>query len=91
MLVQRLRRWPTLNQHCFHVSCAGIRTRADKRGGDYVINGHKLWISNVDKSDWICLLANTEAGYGHSNKSLIIVPTTTPGNEQSRYVHMVLI
>jgi citronellyl-CoA dehydrogenase len=53
---------------------AAIKTRAVRDGGDYVINGSKMWITNGTQADWMCMLANTGEGSGHSNKSLIIVP-----------------
>ncbi len=58
---------------------AGIKTTAVKDGGDYVINGGKMWITNGTQADWICLLANTSDGPSHKNKSLICVPMKTPG------------
>ncbi len=58
---------------------AAIKTTARKRGDDYVINGTKMWITNSTQADYICLLANTSDGQKHHNKSLIIVPTDTPG------------
>jgi citronellyl-CoA dehydrogenase len=58
---------------------AATRTRADKSGGDYVINGSKMWITNALQADWMCLLANTSDGHPHANKSLIVVPMRTPG------------
>ncbi|TDG15754.1 acyl-CoA dehydrogenase [Seongchinamella unica] len=58
---------------------AAIKTTARKRGGDYVINGTKMWITNSTQADYICLLANTSDDQKHQNKSLIIVPTSTPG------------
>jgi acyl-CoA dehydrogenase len=36
-----------------------IRTRAERRGGDYVINGQKIYISRVEQSDLMLLLART--------------------------------
>jgi citronellyl-CoA dehydrogenase len=74
-----------------HVACIGvsepgagsdvasIKTTARKVGGDYVINGAKMWITNSLQADWMCLLANTSDGAAHKNKSLIIVPMKTPG------------
>ena len=56
-----------------------IRTVAKKQGGDYIINGSKMWITNGLQADWICLLANTGDGPAHQNKSLIVVPLNTPG------------
>ena len=58
---------------------AAVRTTARKDGGDYVINGSKMWITNSLQADWMCLLANTGDGPAHRNKSLIIVPMDTPG------------
>jgi len=36
-----------------------IKTRAEKRGDKYVINGQKVWISRVQHSDLMILLART--------------------------------
>jgi citronellyl-CoA dehydrogenase len=58
---------------------AAVKTTARKEGGDYVINGSKMWITNGLKADWCCLLANTGEGPVHKNKSLIIVPMDSPG------------
>ena len=48
---------------------AAIKTQARKDGGDYVINGSKMWITNGMQADWCCLLANTCEGSPHKNKS----------------------
>ncbi len=58
---------------------AAIATTARKEGGDYLINGSKMWITNSLQADWMCLLANTSDDPSHRNKSLIIVPMDTPG------------
>ncbi|MCX7959990.1 MAG: acyl-CoA dehydrogenase family protein [Burkholderiales bacterium] len=58
---------------------ASIRTVARKDGGDYVINGGKMWITNSVQADWMCLLANTSDGPPHRNKSLICLPMKTKG------------
>lgn len=58
---------------------AALKTRARIEGGDYVINGSKMWITNGLKADWCCLLANTGDGPAHKNKSLIVVPLDAPG------------
>ncbi len=62
---------------------AAIKTTAVKDGDDYIINGTKMWITNSVQSDFLCLLANTSDGKPHSNKSMIIVPTNTPGVTRS--------
>ena len=58
---------------------AAVKTTARSEGGDYVINGTKMWITNGLKADWCCLLANTSDGPPHKNKSLIVVPMDAPG------------
>jgi citronellyl-CoA dehydrogenase len=63
---------------------ASIKTTARKDGGDYVINGSKMWITNSLQADWMCLLANTSEGAAHKNKSLIILPMKTKGISKSK-------
>jgi citronellyl-CoA dehydrogenase len=58
---------------------AAVKTTARTEGGDYVINGTKMWITNGLQADWCCLLANTSDGPPHKNKSLIVVPMDAPG------------
>jgi citronellyl-CoA dehydrogenase len=58
---------------------AALKTSARHDGGDYVINGSKMWITNGLQADWCCLLANTSDGPAHKNKSLIVVPMDAPG------------
>ncbi|MSP90010.1 MAG: acyl-CoA dehydrogenase [Alphaproteobacteria bacterium] len=58
---------------------AAIRTTARHDGGDYVINGGKMWITNGAQADWMCLLANTGDGPRHRNKSLICLPMKAKG------------
>ncbi len=58
---------------------AAIGTRARRQGGDYVINGTKMWITNGTQADWMCMLANTSDGPPHRNKSLLCVPLKEAG------------
>ena len=58
---------------------AAVKTTARKQGGDYVINGSKMWITNGMMADWCCLLANTSEGAVLKNKSLIMVPMNAKG------------
>jgi citronellyl-CoA dehydrogenase len=63
---------------------ASIKTTARKDGGDYIINGGKMWTTNGTQADWMCLLANTSEGAPHKNKSLICLPMKTTGVEIAR-------
>ena len=67
---------------------ASIRTTARRDGDDYVINGHKMWITNGTQADWICLLANTSDGPAHRNKSLIVVPLKTEGAKRPKGIEI---
>src|SRR5256885_15892529 len=64
---------------------ASIKTNAHADGGDYVINGGKMWITNGVQADWICLLANTRGGPGHKKKKLICLPMKTKGVTIARF------
>lgn len=64
---------------------ANLKTFARRDGGDYVISGSKMWITNGYQADWTCLLCNTSQNNGpHKNKSLIVVPLNAPGVERSK-------
>jgi len=58
---------------------ASIKSHARKDGGDYVISGQKMWITNSLQSDWMCMLVNTGDGPQHKNKSLVMVPMRDKG------------
>ena len=58
---------------------ASVKTNAIKDGGDYLINGSKMWITNGTQADWMCLLANTGGDDVHRNKSLICLPLRENG------------
>ncbi|MDB5953478.1 acyl-CoA dehydrogenase family protein [Ramlibacter sp.] len=73
---------------------AAIRSRARKDGGDYLITGQKMWITNSLQADWMCMLVNTGEGPVHRNKSLVIVPLRErgklrPGIEVARKIRKI--
>ena len=68
---------------------SAVKTTARKDGGDYIINGAKMWITNSLQADWMCLLANTSEGAAHKNKSLIIVPMATPGVVKAKKIRKI--
>ena len=65
---------------------ASIKTTARTEGGDYVINGGKMWTTNGTQADFCCVLANTSEGPAHRNKSLIVVPMKTQGVTVSKKI-----
>ncbi len=63
---------------------AGIKTRARKDGGDYLISGSKMWITNGTQADWMCALVNTSEDHPHRNKSLVVIPMDAKGVTRDR-------
>ncbi|KAL1130595.1 hypothetical protein AAG570_011841 [Ranatra chinensis] len=37
----------------------GVKTRAEKKGDEYIVNGQKMWITNGGVANWYFLLART--------------------------------
>ncbi len=60
---------------------AGLQTRAVEDGGDYVINGQKVWTSYADQADWIFCLVRTDTAVKHDGISFILFDMETPGVE----------
>ncbi len=54
----------------------GIRTRADRDGDEYVINGSKMWITNSLKGNILAVLVKTDpkAEPAYKGMSLVMVP-----------------
>ncbi|MDI6769320.1 MAG: acyl-CoA dehydrogenase family protein [Anaerolineales bacterium] len=57
----------------------GVRTKAEKAGGEWIINGSKAWITNASVADYIITLVRTDPRGGSHSLSMIIVPADTPG------------
>ncbi len=62
---------------------AGMDTRAEKEGDEYVLNGEKYWIGNGVEADWVTVYARTgdDETNRYGNHSMFIVPTDTEGYE----------
>jgi 3-oxocholest-4-en-26-oyl-CoA dehydrogenase alpha subunit len=59
---------------------ASLKTRADRDGDEYVINGQKIFTSLATDADYIWLAVRTDQNAKkHKGISMIIVPTSTPG------------
>lgn len=61
-----------------------IRTRAERDGDDYVINGQKVYISNGQLCDLIVLACKTDPAAGARGVSFIIVESDRTGFERGR-------
>ncbi|MDX6351851.1 MAG: hypothetical protein QOF84_6641 [Streptomyces sp.] len=58
---------------------ANLTTRAVRDGGDYVISGTKMFITNGTWADVVLLFARTNDTPGHKGVSAFLVPTDSPG------------
>jgi alkylation response protein AidB-like acyl-CoA dehydrogenase len=58
---------------------AGIETRAEKDGDEWVLDGNKMWISNGTVADVVVVFAKTDPGAGHRGISAFLVPTDRDG------------
>jgi alkylation response protein AidB-like acyl-CoA dehydrogenase len=63
---------------------SAICTRARKDGGDWVLNGAKMYITNGGIADFSVLAAKTDEGPGHRSTSLFLVDTHQPGYQPSK-------
>ena len=63
---------------------AALQTTAKKDGGDYILNGSKMYITNGTQADYFTLLARTGDEPGYHAFSLFIVPSDLPGVQVSR-------
>src|SRR5262249_31462216 len=59
---------------------ASLQKRAASDGGDFIINGQKIWTSYGNYADWIFLLVRTEpSGKKHDGISFILFDMTSNG------------
>jgi alkylation response protein AidB-like acyl-CoA dehydrogenase len=57
----------------------GVRTRGERKGDEWLINGAKMWVTNASIADFIVALVRTDPSGGSRSLSLIVVPTDTDG------------
>lgn len=61
---------------------AGIRTKAEKQGDDWIVNGQKVWTSGAHYSDWGILVARTDpTAPKHKGITYFYVNMKSPGIE----------
>lgn len=63
---------------------AGLSTRVEKHGDEYVINGQKRWITNGGVADWYTVLATFDKGKRHKGIACFVVDADTPGVKPGR-------
>lgn len=69
---------------------AGMLTRADRDGDDWVINGRKIWITRAEEADFTILMAVTNKEKGaRGGMSAFLVDKGTPGFNVLRKIPMI--
>ncbi|HEX5567590.1 MAG TPA: acyl-CoA dehydrogenase family protein [Streptomyces sp.] len=58
---------------------AALTTRARRDGGDWIVDGTKMFITNGTWADVVLLFARTGAEPGHRGITAFLVPADTPG------------
>jgi alkylation response protein AidB-like acyl-CoA dehydrogenase len=60
-------------------AAGSMRTRAEKRGDKYILNGQKIWITNGSVADAVCVFAVTDPQKGANGIGAFIVEKSFPG------------
>ena len=58
---------------------AGLRTKVEKKGDGYVLNGQKRWITNGGVSDWCTTFATFDPKLKHKGITAFVVDMNSPG------------
>lgn len=58
---------------------ASLKSHAVRDGDEYVLDGHKWFISNAGIADWYVTFASTEPERGSRGITAFVVPADTPG------------
>jgi butyryl-CoA dehydrogenase/short/branched chain acyl-CoA dehydrogenase len=56
-----------------------LQTRAQKHGGDYVLTGRKLWISNAREAGLFIVFATVDASAGYKGITAFLIEKGAPG------------
>jgi acyl-CoA dehydrogenase len=65
---------------------AGIKTRVEKDGDHYILNGSKFWITNAPHADYFTVFASLDPSQRHKALCAFIVDADTPGVKTGRPV-----
>lgn len=63
---------------------AGMRTRVEQHGDEFVITGQKRWITNGSVANWHTVFATFDPKERHKGIAAFIIPADTPGVKVGR-------
>ncbi|XP_056658866.1 short/branched chain specific acyl-CoA dehydrogenase, mitochondrial [Monodelphis domestica] len=74
----------TIGSFCLSEAEAGsdafaLKTKAEKKGDYYIINGSKMWISNAEHAGIFLVMANVNPGLGYKGITCFIIDRDTEG------------
>ncbi|XP_036295257.1 short/branched chain specific acyl-CoA dehydrogenase, mitochondrial isoform X1 [Pipistrellus kuhlii] len=74
----------TVGSFCLSEAGAGsdsfaLKTRAEKKGGHYVLNGSKMWITNAREAGLFLVMANVDPSAGYRGITCFLVDRDTEG------------
>lgn len=59
---------------------ASLKTKAEREGDEYVVNGAKIWTTYAQNADWIfCLVRTSSEGKKQEGISFLLIDMKTPG------------
>jgi alkylation response protein AidB-like acyl-CoA dehydrogenase len=59
---------------------ASLRTKAERQGDHYIVNGQKIWTTNAHYADWIfCLVRTSNEGKRQEGISFLLIDMKSPG------------
>src|SRR5580765_3401209 len=59
---------------------ASLKTKAERQGDHYVVNGQKIWTTNAHWADWMfCLVRTSNEGKRQEGISFLLIDMKTPG------------
>jgi alkylation response protein AidB-like acyl-CoA dehydrogenase len=59
---------------------ASLRTKAERHGDHYLVNGQKIWTTNAHYADWIfCLVRTSNEGKRQEGISFLLIDMKSPG------------
>jgi alkylation response protein AidB-like acyl-CoA dehydrogenase len=66
-----------------------LKTRAERRGNKYILNGQKTFILNAPVADWVVVFATIDPDQGPEGITGFVVENGTPGMTVSRVINKV--
>lgn len=64
-----------------------LKLKAEKKGDQYILNGHKLWITNGNEANLFIVFANIDQGLGYKGITAFLVEKSMAGFQVGKKEH----